>query len=256
MTPLPSLSAFIPVHDEEANLEPMVEALLEVLPRVARRWELVIVDDGSRDATPALAEALSARSAGVRTVRHPRRRGYGAAIRSGLSAARHDVVFFTDGDCQFDPAQIELLLPALAHADAVIGYRRRRADILRRRLGGVAWTWLVGTLLGVRVRDVNCAFKLITRSALDGIELKAEGATVSAELLATLQWRGCRIAEIPVEHFPRPAGRPTGGDLRVLGRAALELLRLVRRAWRRPAGAPATLTARPTAVSALAVDHD
>ncbi|HZP43962.1 MAG TPA: glycosyltransferase family 2 protein [Candidatus Binatia bacterium] len=229
LPPLAGLSAVIPVHDEEANLLPMGEAVLAVLPRVATRWELVVVDDGSRDATPAVAEALAARCRAVRVVRHPVRRGYGAALRSGLAAARHDVVFLTDGDRQFDPAELARLVPALADADAVIGYRRARADPRGRRLAGSAWTRLVGLLLGVRVRDVNCAFKLIRRSALEGVTLEAAGAAVSAELLVGLARRGRRIVEVPVAHFPRPAGRPSGGDLRVAARAALELLRLVRR---------------------------
>jgi len=225
---LRSLSAFIPVHDEEANLLPMVDALLHTLPRVADRWELVIVDDGSRDGTRALAAEVARTRPGVRVVHHPSRRGYGAAIRSGLAAARYEYVFYTDGDRQFDPAQVTRLLAELARADVVVGYRRRRADDLVRRLGTLCWNTLVRTLFPVGVRDVNCAFKLLPRAALAGIELEATGAMISTELLVRLRERGQRIAEVAVDHWPRATGRASGGSARVVARALVELVRLRR----------------------------
>jgi glycosyltransferase involved in cell wall biosynthesis len=226
---LPGLSAFFPVFDEESNVVPMAEALLAALPQVARRWELVIVDDGSRDATGALADAFAARHPGVRVVHHERNRGYGAAIRSGLATARLEYVFLTDGDRQFDPAEVARLVPALERADVVVGFRARRSDPLFRRLYAVGWNALVRRLLGLPVRDVNCAFKLMRRDALAGLRLEAEGAAVSAELLARLGRSGRRIVELPVAHFPRRAGRATGGRARVVARAFAELLLLYRR---------------------------
>jgi glycosyltransferase involved in cell wall biosynthesis len=205
MNRLPSLSAFFPVFDEEANVGPMVDALLAVLPEVAARHELIVVDDGSRDRTGVLADALARRHPAVRVVHHDRNRGYGAAIRAGLAAARHEYVFLTDGDQQFDPAEIARLLPHLPAAEAVVGWRRRRADPLRRRVAGRAWNLLVRALLGLDVHDVNCAFKLVRRRALAGVTLAADGAAVSAELLAALRARGARIVEVPVSH--RPVGR-------------------------------------------------
>jgi glycosyltransferase involved in cell wall biosynthesis len=228
---LRSLSAFIPVHDEEANLLPMVDALLPVLPRVADRWELVIVDDGSRDGTRALAAELARSRPGVRAVHHPSRRGYGAAIRSGLGAARFEYIFYTDGDRQFDPTQVTQLVAGLDRADVVVGYRRRRADRLVRRLGTFVWNALVRALFRVDVRDVNCAFKLIPRAALVGVELASTGAAISTELLVRLRERGQRISEVPVDHWPRAAGTASGGSPRVVARALVELARL-RRALR------------------------
>jgi glycosyltransferase involved in cell wall biosynthesis len=226
---LESLSAFFPVHDEEANVVPMAEGVLGVLREVAERWELIIVDDGSRDATGRLADQLARQHADARVVHHPVNRGYGAAIRTGLAAARHQYVFLVDGDRQFDPGQIRLLIPALAEADVVVGYRVRRADDLGRRLAGTAWNWTVRLLLGLRVRDVNCGFKLFHRRALDGLELTADGACISAELLANVRRRGQRIVEVPVNHLPRPAGRASGAAPRVVARAGPELLRIRRR---------------------------
>jgi glycosyltransferase involved in cell wall biosynthesis len=235
---LPSLTAFFPARNEEGNVAAMVEALRCVLPGVAARWEIVVVDDGSTDRTGALADELAACDERVRVVHHPLSRGYGGAIKSGLAAARYDWIFYTDGDRQFDPGQITRLIAALGRADVVVGYRYRRADRLVRRVNGAAWNALVRLLIGLRVRDIDCAFKLLPRAALEGLMLEAEGAMISTELLARLAQRGCRIAEVPVDHFPRRAGRPSGGSPLVIARAFVELFRLSGR-LRRPLPAPA-----------------
>jgi glycosyltransferase involved in cell wall biosynthesis len=226
---LPSLSAFFPAHDEEANVVPLAEALLEVLPQVADTWELIVVDDGSTDATGALADELARARPGVRVVHHPINRGYGAALRSGFAAARHEYVFFTDGDRQFDPGQIGRLIAELGRADVVVGYRANRADHAIRRLNGFAWNVLVRALFRIPVRDIDCAFKLIPRRALAGYELQAEGAMISTELLAQLIARGHRVVETPIDHYPRVSGVSSGGDPRVILRAFAELRRLHRR---------------------------
>lgn len=223
---LTSLTAFFPAHDEEDNVVPMAEAMLRVLPEVAAAWELVIVDDGSRDRTAERANELARLWPGVRVVHHETNRGYGAAIRSGLAAARHEWVFYTDGDRQFEPRQITRLVAELPRADVVVGYRARRADNVVRRLNTFAWNTLIRLLFGVRVRDVDCAFKLLPRSALEGLALEAEGAMISTELLAHLVRRGQRIVEVPIDHFPRVSGTPSGGDPRVIVRAFRELARL------------------------------
>ena len=229
---LPSLSAFFPARDEEGNVVPMAEAILRVLPTVAERWELIIVDDGSRDRTGALADQLARAHDGVRVVHHPSGLGYGAAIRSGLRAARHEYVFFTDGDRQFDPAEIGALIAELDRADVVVGYRHARSDPLGRRVNAAAWNLLVRALFRLPVRDVNCAFKLFRRAALEGIEPESDGAMVSAELLARTCRRGHRVVEVPVAHFPRRAGAPSGARARVIARAFVELVRLYRRVGR------------------------
>ena len=226
---LASLSAFFPAHNEETNVVPMTEALLAVLPQVARRWELIIVDDGSRDGTGALADELARKHANVSVVHHPVNRGYGAAVRSGLAAARNEFVFFTDGDRQFDPRQIGRLVAEVGRGDVIVGYRRNRADNTVRRLNAFAWNMLVRLLFRIPIRDIDCAFKLIPRRALDGYELRAEGAMVSTELLAQIIKHGHRITEVPIDHFHRQSGVSSGGDPRVIARAFAELFRLYRR---------------------------
>jgi len=223
---LPGLCAVVPVHDEEASLAAVAEGLLAVLPSLAERWELIVVDDGSRDATAAIAERLASARAGVRVVRHPDNRGYGAALRSGLAATRHPFVFWMDGDGQFDGRQLPALVAALGDADAAVGYRARRADRWLRRVNTAAWNLLVRTLFALPVRDVNCAFKLVRRAALGSLVPEACGAMVSTELLVRLCHRGGRIVEVPIEHFPRRDGRPSGAAPRVVLRAFVELARL------------------------------
>lgn len=227
---LPGLSVFLPAHDEEDNIVPAAQAWLRLLPRVARRFELVIVDDGSRDRTGALADGLARRHPGaVRVVRHARNLGYGAALRSGFAAARLDYVFFTDADRQFEPADLATLLPRVDDADVVVGWRRHRADPLHRRLLSRGWNLLASRLVGVQVRDVNCAFKLFRRGVLDGLRLETTGAAASAELLAWLARRGHRVVQVPVGHHPRRTGRASGCRPDVVAQALVELLWLSRR---------------------------
>ena len=224
-TKLPELSALFPAFNERHNLQQMVDALRRVLPDVSVRHEIIIVDDGSSDGTGRLADELAAAHPDdVRVVHHMHNLGYGAAVRSGLSACRYGAVFFTDGDCQFDVGELRLLTPHLGPYDIVAGYRRRRQDPLLRRWYSRGWTWLIRCLTGVRVRDVNCAFKLFKREAIAGLPLSTTGAMINAELLALARRRGGTLTEVPVSHYPRVHGRQTGGDPRVILRAFWELL--------------------------------
>ena len=220
---LPEISVFLPAFNECENLQRMVDACRQVLPALSDRFEIVIVDDGSRDGTGRLAEELAAQDANVRAIHHVRNLGYGAAVRSGLSACRYQAIFFTDGDCQFDVGELRLLIPHLAAADIVTGYRRQRNDPLLRRLYSRGWTWLIRCVTGVRVRDLNCAFKLFRRSAIEGLALRADGAMINAEVFALAVRRGSTIHEVPVSHYPRVHGRQTGGNPRVILRAFWEL---------------------------------
>jgi glycosyltransferase involved in cell wall biosynthesis len=222
-----SLSVFFPMFNEQENAEESVRRALAVLPRLVEEFEVILVNDGSRDRTGALADELAARDPRVRVVHHPVNRGYGASLRSGLAAARHELVFFTDGDLQFDLAEIGLLLREIGAADVVAGYRLDRKDPLQRRLNGILWTRLVRAVLGLRIRDVNCAFKLFRREALAKIApLEAEGAMLSAELMVKLQRSGARLREVGVHHFPRPRGQQTGANPGVILKAFRELLAL------------------------------
>jgi len=223
---LPSLSASFPAHNEEGNVEAMIQNLLDALPELADRFEIIAVDDGSTDATFERATAVAEKDDRVRVVRHEVNRGYGAAVWTGLTSGSMEYAFFTDGDRQFDVRQLAELIPLIGEYDAVVGYRVNRQDNAIRILNAHAWNWLIRTLLHVPVRDVDCAFKLFRRDALRDLRIRSGGAMFSAELLARLVAGGAKIIERPVRHLPRESGRSSGGNPRVIARAFRELFSL------------------------------
>jgi glycosyltransferase involved in cell wall biosynthesis len=223
---LTSLSVVLPAYNEEDNVVEAVRQALAAAEAVSDRQEVIVVDDGSSDATRALAGSLANGDFRVRLVRHERNRGYGSAVRSGIRAARMDWVLLTDADLQFDLTQVSEFATHTAEAPLVIGYRAQRSDPLIRRINARGWNGLVQFLFHLRVRDVDAAFKLIRRSALDGIELVATGAAVDAELLAKATGNGAALVELPVQHRPRVAGAPSGANLRVIGRAFREVFQI------------------------------
>ena len=206
---LPGLSASFPAHNEEDNVEFMLNDLLAALPEVAERFEVIAVDDGSRDRTYERAAAVAARDPRVRVVRHPVNRGYGAAVWTGLTSGTMEYAFFTDGDRQFDVRQIADLVPLVDRYDVVVGYRQDRQDPWIRILNAHAWNWLIRRLLAVPVRDIDCAFKLFRRDVLTGLDIKASGAMFSAELMARLVARGARV-----EREDEAGHLPTSGSAR------------------------------------------
>jgi glycosyltransferase involved in cell wall biosynthesis len=223
---LESVSVVLPAHNEEDNIVQAVHEALAAAEPVSERQEVIVVDDGSSDATAALATSLAARDSRVRLVQHERNRGYGSAVRSGIAAARMDWVLLTDADLQFDLTQLSAFAAHTVEAPLVIGYRANRSDPLIRRINARGWNGLVHVLFQLDVRDVDAAFKLIRRSALDGIELVATGAAVDAELLAKATGGGAELIELPVRHRPRISGTPSGANLRVIGRAFREVFQI------------------------------
>ncbi len=221
-----SLTVFFPAHDEAENLPGVLESALRVLPRITDDFEIIVVDDGSTDGTAAVVDAIRARDGRVRLVRHEKNLGYGAALRSGFAAATRDLVFFTDGDGQFDLEELPAFLARRADAPVVIGYRIDRQDSRLRRFNGFAWSLLVRLLLGVRSRDVDCAYKVFPRTLVQSLRLEAEGAMISTEMLARIQARGVRILEVGVHHRPRLHGLSSGANPAVILRAFVELFRL------------------------------
>jgi glycosyltransferase involved in cell wall biosynthesis len=234
---LDGLSFFFPALNEEENVAPIVEEALRVLPRFADDLEITVVDDGSTDRTGAIADELALKDPRVRVIHHGTRRGYGGAVRSGLVAATKPWVFFTDGDRQFALEDLGRLVEAADGADAVVGYRIKRADPARRLF--VAWVYnrLIRLLFGGGWRDVDCAFKLFRRDVFTRVPLqrvRSNGAFFSPELLITLRRAGVGVRQVGVRHFPRTAHEPKGASPRVIVRAIRDLLRLRARLWLRP----------------------
>ena len=228
-TVLPSLSIVLPCYDEAPNVAAAVAEADAAGSRFATEHEIIVVDDGSRDRTRAIADSTALLNPRVRVVAHERNRGYGAAVRSGIEASRSEWVLLTDADLQFDLSELLLLVPLAADSDLVAGYRIDRADPVARRLAAHAWNRLMRLTFRVGVRDVDCAFKLVRGSAVRALDLESEGAMISTELVVRGQLAGWRIAEAGVHHRPRPAGEPTGGDVRVVVEAFRERRALIRR---------------------------
>jgi glycosyltransferase involved in cell wall biosynthesis len=229
-----TLSFFFPAHNEADNIEALVAEALEVLPRLADEFEIIAVDDGSRDATPQLADQLAAAHRQVHVVHHPVNRGYGAALRSGFGAARYELVCFLDGDRQFHVEDIGRLLERAAAADrpdVVVGYRIKRADPFLRLAYARAYRLALRIFFGLKVRDPDCAGKLFRRSALEGIRVESVGGFLSGELLVKLLQRGRTIAEVGVPHYPRVAGQQSGANPKVVLRAVRDFWRLRLRLW-------------------------
>jgi glycosyltransferase involved in cell wall biosynthesis len=216
---LDGVSVVLPAHNEEENLPDAVREAIAAGERVSRRQEVIVVDDGSSDATAALATALAAMDGRVRLVRHEHNRGYGCAVRSGIAAARMDWVLLTDADLQFDLSQVTEFVPHTTEAQLVVGYRAKRSDPVMRRLNAAGWNAFVHVLFHLPVRDVDAAFKLIRRDTLDGVDLISTGAAIDTELLARSSQAGARIVELPVVHRPRLAGEASGANLHVIVRA-------------------------------------
>jgi glycosyltransferase involved in cell wall biosynthesis len=225
---LSGISVFLPSHNEEGNVERVVRSWVAELPRVADNYEVIVVDDGSRDRTGEIAERLAAENPHVKVVRHPVNRGYGGAVISGIRAATLQYVLLCDGDGQFDPSDLEQLTPFVPEYDVVAGYRAQRADHLMRRINGRAWTILVKVLLGITINDIDCGFKLFKREKLDGMELRAHGAMISTELMARLAGRKAKVKEVDVQHLPRLTGEQSGANLKVVAKAFKELIALYR----------------------------
>ena len=237
------LSIVLPAHDEVETLADVARQALRVGSQCADALEVVIVDDGSRDGTAEVAADLARMDARVRVVTHPLNQGYGAALRSGFERAQHEWIFYTDSDGQFDLEELPRLLALLGRYDVVTGYRAARRDGRLRSAFGTAFSAAVNHLLGVHVRDVNCAFKVYPKRLFDGLDLQANGALIDAEMLAAARGAGLRVGELAVTHRPRVAGEQSGARIDVIARAILEFATLALRqssARRREAGALAT----------------
>ena len=237
MSAVPELSLVFPVFDEEDNIGRVLRQALELAPRLASSFEIVVVDDGSRDGSAAVVEAWREREPRITLLRHAANRGYGAALRAGLREARGELVFFSDADLQFDLDELGQLLAHAREFDIVAGYRMPRRDPWSRRLLAAGWGLLANGLFDLRVRDIDCAFKVFRRHVLEAIPIASVGAFVNTEILVRARQAGFRIHQVPVSHERRRHGRQSGARPRVILRALFELA-LLYRELRRPLAAP------------------
>jgi hypothetical protein len=221
-----SLSLVLPAFNEEANVGIVVRDSLRELPAFTDSFEIIVVDDGSRDNTAGVVAELASTDDRVRLIRHGRNRGYGAALTTGFRESTGDYVMFMDADRQFDIADLRLLAPFAAEYDIVAGFRMERNDPLHRRVFAEAFNVAVRVLFGVHLRDIDCAFKLFRGDLLRGMSLSAPGALINTEIQAKARRQGASLQQVGVHHYPRVAGQPSGGSLRVIVRALGETLAL------------------------------
>ena len=221
-----SISAFFPCYKEQAAVEPLTRKTIAVLHRLADDFEVIIVNDGSRDDTGTIADRLAKDIPQVRVIHHPQNQGYGAALQSGFRAAAKELVFYTDGDNQFNVEELADILPLIEDYNIVSCYRLNRQEGLIRKLNAACWTRLVCFLFKMKLRDIDCAFKLYRREIFDGMKLISTGALIDTEVLARATRKGCSIIQHGVKHYPRLVGNPTGARLSVIIRAFRELFRL------------------------------
>jgi glycosyltransferase involved in cell wall biosynthesis len=220
-----SLSIVLPAYNEEANVAAAVEEVSTVAERLDVEYEIILVNDGSRDRTGEIGRELGRRIPNFRLVEHHPNRGYGGALKAGFAAATGELVAFVPADKQFVFAEIDRFLAQIDNADIVSGYRADRQDHAVRRLNAWGWNTLVRLLFGYLCRDIDCGFKVFRRELLARVPIESDGAMIDTEFLAGAKARGYRIAEVPVTHLPREGGEATGANLQVIARAFRDLVR-------------------------------
>jgi glycosyltransferase involved in cell wall biosynthesis len=203
-----SISAFFPVLNEEGTIERLTLDLLEILQSRFKDLEVIIVDDGSTDRTGQIADRLQALNNGfVRVIHHQQNKGYGNALKAGFEASRYDLVFFTDGDYQFDLKDLYRAFSLISDCDIVAGYRMNRQDPRLRLLLARGYNRLVRILFGLKLKDIDCSFKLFRRPALEKINIESHGYFIDTELMVKAKRQGLRIKEFGVQHLPRTSGK-------------------------------------------------
>jgi glycosyltransferase involved in cell wall biosynthesis len=228
VTSLLSVSAFFPCYNDGGTIGRVVILANKTLQGVVDDYEIIVVDDGSTDhSLNILEELLRSRSVPLRLVRHPQNRGYGGALRTGFAEATKDWVFYTDGDAQYDVAELRKLLALIDDGvDVVQGYKLKRQDPWHRLLIGAFYRRVASILFSLRIRDVDCDFRLLRRSLMQKVELEYDSGIVCLELVRKLQDVGARFVEVPVCHYRRSYGRSQFFNLRRIAEVGIDMVRL------------------------------
>jgi glycosyltransferase involved in cell wall biosynthesis len=223
----PSLSVFFPAYNDGGTIASLVIAAHQTAEKLVEDFEIIVVNDGSADGTAEIADELARTYPEVRVVHHPTNRGYGGALRTGFATATKDLVFYTDGDAQYDPTELAALWPSLTDTvDLVNGYKISRSDPLHRIVIGRIYHHTVKRLFGLTVRDVDCDFRLMRRSIFDRVELHHNSGVICLEMMKKITDAGFRIAEVPVHHYHRAYGKSQFFNFRRLARTAVDVAKL------------------------------
>jgi glycosyltransferase involved in cell wall biosynthesis len=226
-TDQPSLTVFFPAYNDSGTIASLVISALKAASRLTPDYEVLIIDDGSRDGTPEIADELARVYPRVRVVHHPANRGYGGALRTGFAEASKDYVFYTDGDAQYDPAEMADLWARLGPGvDMVNGYKISRSDPLHRIIIGRVYHHVVKLLFGLKVRDVDCDFRLMRRTIFDTIRLEKNSGVICLEMMKKIQDARFAIVEAPVHHYHRAYGKSQFFNFRRIGRTGVDVMKL------------------------------
>jgi glycosyltransferase involved in cell wall biosynthesis len=221
------LSVFFPAYNDAATIASLVIKALQAARGLTSHYEVIVVNDGSADGTAEILDELARTYKEVRIVTHAHNRGYGGALRSGFAAATQEFVFYTDGDAQYDPAEMAVLWHGVsADVDLVNGYKVSRSDPLHRIIIGKIYHYTVKILFGLRVRDVDCDFRLLRRSIFATVHLEKNSGVICLEMMKKIQDAGFRIAEVPVHHYHRAHGKSQFFNFRRLVRTAIDVAKL------------------------------
>lgn len=215
-TRLPSLSVFFPAYNEDKNLQMLIEQTIDFIPTVAEKFELIVINDGSLDSSLAVTTRLQKKYPQLTIINHAKNLGYGAALRSGITAAKYEWTFFTDADLQFNIKQLAQFVPFTTKNDIIIGYRKNRAEGMIRSFNSRLFKLYIDILFRLHVKDIDCAFKLMRTKLVQSIDLESSGAFTTSELLYKLKKRGIKFKQLPVDHYKRKYGQPTGASLKVI----------------------------------------
>jgi glycosyltransferase involved in cell wall biosynthesis len=221
------LTVFFPAYNDAGTIASLVIRAVQVASALTPDFEVIVVNDGSQDATGPIAEELARTYPQVRVIHHPINRGYGGALRTGFAAATKPLVAYTDGDAQYDPAELELLWKQLTDdADFVNGYKISRSDPLHRVIIGRIYHHTVKFLFRLRVRDVDCDFRLMRREVFDRVTLERDTGVICLEMMRKVQDAGFRIVEVPVHHYHRTHGRSQFFNFRRIFWTGVDVLKL------------------------------
>lgn len=221
------LSVFFPAYNEEKNIKDVVLSAKKVLKGVAETWEILVINDGSEDGTGEVVKELERKDKRIRLVSHKVNKGYGAALKTGFKNAKYEWVVFTDSDGQFDFSEIGKFISKKDEADLVLGYRLKRADSLVRKIYTWGWNLFPRIILGMRVKDYSCGFKMVRKKVFKAVQpLVGEEKVTQIEMLVKAKRKGFKFEEVGVSHYPRKKGKSTGANIKVVFKSIVDLIKL------------------------------
>ena len=221
---LKSLSVFFPVFNEEENLEKLLTESLEIIPKIAQKYEIIFVNDGSRDKSKVILEKLRKNNNNIRLINHSKNLGYGESLKTGIKKSKYEWIFWTDADLQFKLKELRKFIKFTDKKEAIIGFRKERAEGLKREINANLFKFYIDLLFRLHVKDIDCAFKLVKAEKLKKLELNSGSAFTSAEILYRLKKDGIKFKEIAVNHYPRQFGKATGSNPKVILKACYEAM--------------------------------